>query len=1080
MLRKTFTKPFFLLFFIILNLSAEATTYYVSNSGNDNNSGTSAASPWQTLNKVNSFKFYPGDNILFNSGNTFYGSIIVTNSGSSGNPITYGAYGSGANPIISGFTNVTSWANKGGNIWESSSAVSTLSYCNIVSINGVNTPMGRYPNSGYLTYQSYSGNTSITSSSLTGSPNWTGADVAVKVYRWEVDRATIKSQSGGTLNLTPMAGGGASNNFGFFIENDIRTLDAQNEWYFNPSSKKISVYSIGQPSNVRVGSVSHVVDLSANNINYVVIDHLATEGSNDGQIYSWNGNYVNITNCSVAFSGGDGIYTGGNYSSVSNNVITDCSDNGIFLAFGNSGGHSVKYNVIKRTGIITGILPRDYAGSGIRGASQNSLIQYNDIDSSGYCGINFRRNNVQVRNNLVNHSGLLRDDAGGIYTGYANETGKIIDGNIILNSEGTSAGTNKPSAYTLARGIYIDEGGTSITISNNSVAYGNNSGIFIHNANNITVTNNTVYDNGTGNVSSSLGQMEFQYNPVIPSSANIIRGNVLTKNIFFSKTAIQPTLYYSSSSTLTDAKLFGTANGNYYAKPISNSNYINFVTTTSPWPGVFYSLPTWQVFSGQDAQSFATPKAITDTNDLRFEYNATSSNKTISLDANYIDVTGKSYNGSITLAPYSSAVLIKNGPLTSNQSPVANAGDNRTIQLPKNSIVLAGSGSDADGTIASYQWTKISGPSSGTILNPASPQSGFSNLVQGVYQLQLTVTDNQGATGTSTVTITVTSANTTNAIVIPNIPPIANAGDNRTIQLPKNSIVLAGSGSDSDGTIASYQWTKLSGPSSGTILNPTSPQSGFSYLVQGVYQLQLTVTDNNGATGTSTVTITVTSSNIPPIANAGDDRTIQLPKNSIVLAGSGSDADGTIVSYQWTKVSGPSSGTILNPTSPQSGFSYLVQGVYQLQLVVTDNQGATGSSTMQVTVTSATQARNMAQNTLVGRSDSEPNTLIDSSKGVTNNIEIAQNTESASLSPLDLKVFPNPFKNVLNITINGDAGKYKLILMDASGRILLNKEGVKNTGTIQLTENTSQFSDGMYFLEVIQNNSKSTIKLVRQ
>ena len=55
-----------------------------------------------------------------------------------------------------------------------------------------------------------------------------------------------------------------------------------------------------------------------------------------------------------------------------------------------------------------------------------------------------------------------------------------------------------------------------------------------------------------------------------------------------------------------------------------------------------------------------SPKTITDINDLRFEYNTTSSNKTISLDANYIDVKNVSYNGTITLAPYTSLVLIKN------------------------------------------------------------------------------------------------------------------------------------------------------------------------------------------------------------------------------------------------------------------------------------------------------------------------------------------------------------------------------------------------------------------------------------
>ena len=51
--------------------------------------------------------------------------------------------------------------------------------------------------------------------------------------------------------------------------------------------------------------------------------------------------------------------------------------------------------------------------------------------------------------------------------------------------------------------------------------------------------------------------------------------------------------------------------------------------------------------------------------------------------------------------------------------------------------------------------------------------------------------------------------------------------------------------------------------------------------------------------------------NIPPVANAGIDQTITLPTNIVLLNGSGTDADGTIVSYAWTKISGPSAGTIL-------------------------------------------------------------------------------------------------------------------------------------------------------------------------
>jgi hypothetical protein len=91
-------KPLTLLFLILIfGFAANATTYYVSNSGSDYNSGTSTSAPWKTLAKVSSFTgFRAGDAILFNRGEVFYGTLKINNSGSSGNPITFGAYGSGA------------------------------------------------------------------------------------------------------------------------------------------------------------------------------------------------------------------------------------------------------------------------------------------------------------------------------------------------------------------------------------------------------------------------------------------------------------------------------------------------------------------------------------------------------------------------------------------------------------------------------------------------------------------------------------------------------------------------------------------------------------------------------------------------------------------------------------------------------------------------------------------------------------------------------------------------------------------------------------------------------------------------
>src|SRR5690606_19065351 len=107
------------------------------------------------------------------------------------------------------------------------------------------------------------------------------------------------------------------------------------------------------------------------------------------------------------------------------------------------------------------------------------------------------------------------------------------------------------------------------------------------------------------------------------------------------------------------------------------------------------------------------------------------------------------------------------------------------------------------------------------------------------------------------------------------------------------------------------------------------------------------VTDNKGATASSTVKVTVNpAANIPPTANAGTDKSITLPTNNVTLSGIGTDEDGTITSYKWTKISGPASYNIVNSNAAETEIKNLVQGVYEFELTVTDNKGASANSTV--------------------------------------------------------------------------------------------------------------------------------------
>ena len=91
-----------------------------------------------------------------------------------------------------------------------------------------------------------------------------------------------------------------------------------------------------------------------------------------------------------------------------------------------------------------------------------------------------------------------------------------------------------------------------------------------------------------------------------------------------------------------------------------------------------------------------------------------------------------------------------------NYPPVANAGPDQTITT--NTVALDGSAStDPNNNISSYLWTKISEPTSSTstIANPGSATAQVTNLVQGIYQFKLRVTDTRGLIDEDEVQVTV-------------------------------------------------------------------------------------------------------------------------------------------------------------------------------------------------------------------------------------------------------------------------------------------------------------------------------------
>ena len=279
---------------------------------------------------------------------------------------------------------------------------------------------------------------------------------------------------------------------------------------------------------------------------------------------------------------------------------------------------------------------------------------------------------------------------------------------------------------------------------------------------------------------------------------------------------------------------------------------------------------------------------------------------------------------------------------TTNSLPVVNVGADKAVTLPANEVYIPGTASDADGSIASYKWTKIAGGPTG-MTNTGGSRLRVYNLLEGSYTFRLTVTDDKGATAYDDVNVTVSAASTSNIV------PVAYAGADKTTSA--TSITIDGSATDKDGTIVSYKWEKYAGGSV-TLTNATSPNVTVSGMTDGKYYLRLLVTDDKGATDLDYMNITVsgsttTVSNIAPVAHAGSDKVIT--SSSVTLYGSGTDKDGNIVSYKWEKYYGPAV-TLTNANSPTVTLSGMKDGKYFLRLTVTDDHGATDLDYMNVIV----------------------------------------------------------------------------------------------------------------------------------
>jgi hypothetical protein len=302
-------------------------------------------------------------------------------------------------------------------------------------------------------------------------------------------------------------------------------------------------------------------------------------------------------------------------------------------------------------------------------------------------------------------------------------------------------------------------------------------------------------------------------------------------------------------------------------------------------------------------------------------------------------------------------------PPPANQAPVANAGTDKNVTLPTSSVSITGTGTDADGTIASYNWTKQSGGAA-TLTGAATATLNVSGLVAGTYVFRLTVTDNGGATGFDEVTVAV-------SVTTPPPPPpsganlinvsgaVLDAGFSYYVSQDFGTLPDIGSNPTRSVLRIFENGVELLPPHSSHSDIASMGRGRFSHWNDGSFvALYFSASDNsNPKTNGRTYTYSITSSataNLTPVANAGADKNTTLPTNSVSITGSASDPDGTIASHAWSLRSGPNTPLLSGSNTAVLSASSMIAGTYVFRLTVTDNKGLTAFDEVNIAVKAAT------------------------------------------------------------------------------------------------------------------------------
>ncbi len=587
----------------LISVSANAVIYYVSPTGNDSNNGTSQATAWRTIARVQQqmSSLQPGDQVLFQRGGTFPGQLDIYANGTASALIVFGAYGSGERPIISGGTPITGWVQHQGNIWRAPMSTAPK----YVLVNNEPMTLARYPNSGWLRNVQGSTTQINTGGALTQSSGyWNGATLVARTTNWCYETATITGYSSGNLTFQAITSSLNNNDWGFFLCNKLSELDMAGEWFYDATAGQVYLWAPGNanPNNINVLGSVHAKGFAPGwQKHHMRIEELCFQGQKEAGISTEVSNNVIVTNCTFRHLY-KAISSSGTNNSYTNNTIQDTYATAVNIY---DDDVLIANNTLMEIALRPGMGESVWGHMGIYTTGMNTIIRENRLDNIGYIGIVANKNTL-IERNVVHNATSILNDGGGI--AFDNADGMIVRDNIVTDLEGSleSVATNFVSYHKICMGIYF--GNTSIkntTVERNTVARCKGTGIHVDHT--MVSVNNVIRDNVSFDNEIQLGLSDFSNNtgPGATPPYHVANFNdVYSGNTLYSIRPGQLCMHQYNVYSPNPVD-FGTFSNNRLFSPYNELSI--HIHNTNSGVRTDYTLEQWQQERGEDVGSTRSP-----------------------------------------------------------------------------------------------------------------------------------------------------------------------------------------------------------------------------------------------------------------------------------------------------------------------------------------------------------------------------------------------------------------------------------------------------------------------------------------